>query len=167
MGVTTKTGDGGMTALLSGARVGKDDIRIEAVGCFDELSSFLGFAKLLISEPEQAAIHGIQTDLLTVCGYFVSLEDGVVPQFIIGNERVLFLEEGIQKLEAAVPKRQSFVIPGANESSARLDLARASARKCERVAYSVGRRFELHENVRQYINRLSDYLFLLARKQES
>jgi ATP:cob(I)alamin adenosyltransferase len=163
--ITTKTGDDGTTGLWSGQRVPKDDPRIEAIGEVDELSSFLGFARLACSlDTTKASIEGLQRDLVRVAGELAS----VAPPF--GNPIRARDEEAItdsiHELEARIELR-GFVLPGRTEGSARLDLARVASRHLERSVIALSREAKVSDILRRYLNRLSDYLFLLARSEEA
>jgi cob(I)alamin adenosyltransferase len=172
MSITTKTGDDGTTGLLSGERVPKDDPRIEACGEADELSCLLGFARLACAQPETAAaLEGLQRELLRVGGEIASMEPAFADPIRSWDEESLTAR--IFELEARIPLA-GFVLPGRTEGSARIDLARAAARRLERRAVALSIRsgesaaaVPLSDNLRRYLNRLSDYLFMLARAEEA
>jgi ATP:cob(I)alamin adenosyltransferase len=167
MSIVTKTGDEGRTGLWSGERVWKDDPRVEAYGSLDELSSFLGLARLAARLPETAeAIDGIQRGLVRASGELASLGRSFGKP--ISAEEGEELGRRVAELEARVPLK-GFVLPGRTEASARLDVARAVCRRAERRAISLGRAEEgaLRPELRIYLNRLSDYLFMLARAEEA
>jgi ATP:cob(I)alamin adenosyltransferase len=172
MSITTKSGDDGTTGLWSGERLPKDDLRIEACGEVDELSSLLGFARLACRLPEtRTALEGLQRELVRVAGEIASID----PAF--DNPIQSWDEEDITRkilaLEAEIPLL-GFVLPGRTEASARIDLARTAARTLERRAVALARRSSpgaheapLSDILRRYLNRLSDYLFMLARAEEA
>lgn len=163
MSIVTKGGDGGETSLWSGERVAKDDPRVEAYGTVDELSSCLGRARHSCELPEtRAAIEGLQRDLVRVMG---ELASSAAPPQPIGEAEVEALTAAIQALEARVPLK-GFVLPGMTAGSADLDLARSVARRAERRALSLDRLSPLSSALKAYLNRLSDYLFMLARGEE-
>jgi cob(I)alamin adenosyltransferase len=171
MGITTKTGDEGSTDLWSGGRVPKDDPRIEALGCVDELSSLLGFARLACAQgPIRDAVEALQRDLVRVAGELASLEPPFRDPIRDAEEEAI--TRRIRDLEAAVPLR-GFVLPGRTEASARLDLARVASRRLERrvvaLASMAASKGEGGPStiLRRYLNRLSDYLFMLARSVEA
>jgi ATP:cob(I)alamin adenosyltransferase len=172
MGITTKGGDDGTTGLWSGERVPKDDPRVEACGEVDELSSRLGFARLACRLPEvRAALEGLQRDLVRVGGEIASVDPAFADPIQPCDEESI--TEGIRGLEARVPLR-GFVLPGRTEASARIDLARTAARRLERRVVSLARSegdgcpaAALSDILCRYINRLSDYLFMLARAEEA
>ena len=174
MGITTETGDDGTTGLGSGKRVPKDDPRIEALGEVDELSSRLGFARLSCRlAGNRDALEGLQRDLVRVAAELAAVDaplaDPIRPR---DGES---LSEGILEMEARSPLR-GFVLPGRTEASARIDLARAGARSLERraVALAPGSKGmaassgpPVSASLLAYLNRLSDYLFMLARAEEA
>jgi cob(I)alamin adenosyltransferase len=164
MSITTKTGDDGTTALWSGGRLPKDHIRIEAVGEVDELSSLLGFARLACGlEEGRAAVEGLQRDLARVAGELASVDPPFGDPIRSRDEQDL--TERIRALEGGI-KLRGFVLSGRTEASARLDLARTQARRLERRVVALSREAEVSGILRRWLNRLSDYLFMLARAEE-
>ena len=165
MSITTKGGDGGETDLWSGERVTKDDPRIEACGETDELSSFLGFARLACRLPQTiATLEALQRDLVRVGGELASLD----PPFDdpIRAEDEERLTAIVVELEESVHLK-GFVLPGRTEASARIDLARTASRRLERRVVSLGRSATVSAELRAYLNRLSDCLFMLGRSEEA
>jgi len=162
MDITAKTGDDGYTCLLDGKRLRKDSPIIECLGTLDELSAFLGDAKAALGADANAygvyisdIITGIQKDLSSIMGLFAGMP---VPEEGINEEHLNSL---INELEASLPPFTSFVVPGANPASAKLHIARAVCRRAERRLTALEGK---NKAVIPYINRLSDLLFLLARK---
>jgi cob(I)alamin adenosyltransferase len=165
MGITTKTGDDGTTGLGSGERVSKDDPRIEALGDADELSSLLGFARLACRLAEvRDALDGLQRDLWRVASELASAEAPRADSIQSRDEESL--SEKIIELEARTPLC-GFVLPGRTEASARIDIARARARALERRVVAARSGHPLSAPLLAYLNRLSDYLFMLARTEEA
>jgi cob(I)alamin adenosyltransferase len=165
MGIVTKTGDEGLTSLWSGERVWKDDLRVEAYGTLDELSSALGLARHAARLPEVLeAIERIQRDLVRAGGELASrgqaFSSPILPEDEEGITRL------VEELELRVPL-SGFVLPGMTEASAGLDLARTIARRAERRIVALARDAEVGEPLRRYVNRLSDLLFMLARAEEA
>jgi cob(I)alamin adenosyltransferase len=167
MGITAKTSDDGYTCLLDGKRLRKDHPIVECLGTLDELNAFLGDAKAALGAVATAdaygvyisdIITGIQKDLSSIMGLFAGMP---VPEESINEERLNSL---IDELEASLPPFTSFVVPGANPASAKLHIARAVCRRAERRLTALD---EKNKAVIPYINRLSDLLFLLARKASS
>jgi len=165
MSIITRTGDDGTTGLWSGERIDKDDIRVEAYGTIDELSSALGTARHLCYQDEVLyAIEDIQRLLFRVAGELASV--GMpFDRPILGSD-----EEKIAERTAALEERillKGFVLPGMTPGSAALDMARTIARRAERRVVSLARREDVSETLRKFLNRLSDYLFMLARAEEA
>jgi cob(I)alamin adenosyltransferase len=161
MGITAKTGDDGYTGLLNGKRLRKDDPVVECLGTLDELSAFLGDAKAALGT-DSAGIYisdiitGIQKDLFTIMGALAGMP---VPEKGMNEGR---LDSLIDELESGLPPFTSFAVPGANPVSAKLHIARTVCRRAERRLIALNGEAE---PAAQYINRLSDLLFLLAEKQ--
>jgi ATP:cob(I)alamin adenosyltransferase len=164
MSIVTKTGDEGLTSLWSGERVWKDDLRVEAYGTVDELSSWLGKARQECRLGEvREALEGVQRDLFRVAGELASRGTKF-------DRPVLPADEGrlavlIEELESRIPLK-GFVIPGRTLASASLDIARTVARRAERRVVALGRDAEVSSALLMYLNRLSDLLFMLARAEE-
>jgi ATP:cob(I)alamin adenosyltransferase len=164
MSIVTKGGDEGLTSLWSGERVAKDDPRVEAYGSLDELSSFLGLARHSCRLAEtKAAIESLQRELVRAMGELAS-SSGY--ENALGEAEEKRLTEAIHELEGRVPIG-GFVLPGMTEGSAALDVARSVARRAERRALSLDRLAPLSPSLKRYLNRLSDYLFMLARLEEA
>jgi cob(I)alamin adenosyltransferase len=165
MSITTKSGDDGSTGLWSGERVGKDDPRIEICGDIDELSSLLGFARLAATlGPSREALEALQRDLLRLAGELASVDPAFTDPIQSWDEEGLTAKT--RALEAAIPFL-GFVLPGRTEGSARIDLARTVARRVERRVVALSRTAPVSDILRRYLNRLSDYLFMLARAEEA
>jgi cob(I)alamin adenosyltransferase len=173
MSITTKAGDDGCTELLSGERVGKDHPRIEACGAVDELSSHLGFARLAVRLGESAqALEALQRDLARAGAEIASIGSVYTDPINDGDEKAL--TEKIAALEDTI-QLKGLVLLGRTEGSARLDIGRAVARRLERRVLAIARvagddasaSSFVSDALRRYLNRLSDYLFLLARAEEA
>jgi cob(I)alamin adenosyltransferase len=164
MGITTKRGDEGETDLASGRRVRKDELLIEALGELDELVSRIGFALQACRQAEtRSALDRTQRDLFRAAAMLAS--DGSAVSRPIGAAEERDLSAGTAELEARLGLR-GFVLPGRTEASARIDLARASARALERRAVALGEP-SAPRPLLAYLNRLSDFLFVLARTEEA
>jgi len=152
------------TFLLSGQKVYKDDERVEACGVLDELSSLLGVAKSFLDEEDNISkiLTEIQGHLFMIGAQISGLgaERGI-PR--LGEKAIQFLEDIRGKYEPRLPKLKSFIYPGGCKAAAFLHLARAVARRAERRAIALSRRFEVDPLVVRYLNRLSTILFILAR----
>jgi cob(I)alamin adenosyltransferase len=166
--IYTKTGDDGTTALGDQSRVPKDDIRITAIGTVDELNSTLGL--LLAHHPgiaEWAILRQIQNDLFDVgadlcCPAAQNEEPG--KKLRVTASEVTRLEQTIDHLNARLKPLTSFVLPGGGPASAWCHLARTVCRRAERDVVTLCKRDQLNPLVLIYLNRLSDLLFVLARK---
>jgi ATP:cob(I)alamin adenosyltransferase len=166
MSIATKTGDSGETSLWSGERVGKDDARVEAYGSLDELSSFLGLARHSCRlESSIAAIESIQRGLVRAEAELASSHAAGKARSRIGPEDEAALSGALHALEARI-KLKGFVLPGMTEGSAALDLARTVCRRAERRIVALSRESPVSAELLKYVNRLSDYLFMLARDEE-
>ena len=177
MKIYTKTGDQGTTSLVGGKRVLKNDPRVEAYGDADELISYIG---LIIAESENPAntaetatrirkdLKRIQETLMKVSAFFAMPEEGTGKALKpMEEEETRFLEEGIDSMTGQMPPQKAFVIPGAPIQAAHCHVARTICRRVERRAINLhSSNEELESNLakcKQYLNRLSDYLFTLAR----
>jgi cob(I)alamin adenosyltransferase len=158
--IYTKTGDLGETGLFGGKRVVKSCNSISALGDMDELNASLGVARLHLRRVDSIKLAQIQKDLFTLGSTLAgfTVDAGDKKSF---STKVAWLEKEINALDKKLPKLKTFILPYGCESSARLHLARAICRRCERSLVALGRNAELIP----YINRLSDYLFTLARHE--
>lgn len=169
--IYTKTGDDGTTGLLYGGRVPKDDLTTEAYGTTDEAVALLGLARALADDEAmrgdlltlQRELFVVGADLATNPNERKKLEPGVS---LVTETMTKRLEQRIDQLVEARPLPEVFIVPGANPSSAAIDVARSVIRRAERavVALEHAQR-EVNPEVRRYLNRLSDLLFVLARWQ--
>lgn len=165
MSIITRTGDDGDTGLWSGERIGKDDPRVEAYGTIDELSSALGVARHLCLQDEVLyAIEDLQRLLFRVGGELASVGVPFDKPILAADEAKI--AEKTAGLEERIPLR-GFVIPGMTPGSAALDVARTIARRAERRVVSLSRTEEVSMDLRKFLNRLSDYIFMLARAEEA
>lgn len=157
--IYTRTGDRGTTALADGAKVSKDDPRIEALGCVDELNSMIGVLRAE-TDAADADLEAIQQDLFDLGGQLALPGERVFPP-----EAVARLEARIDQLNADLPPLTEFVLPGGANGAAPCHLARAICRRCERRLFAAldGETSQEIEAAGRYLNRLSDLLFVLAR----
>lgn len=163
----TSTGDAGMTSLVGGTRVRKNSDRLEAYGTLDEFSSALGIVVAMpdCDEYSRDRLLDIQNTLFNLGGYLAcEVKDGEQPQaWGLTNQQISDLEKEIDRLDAATPKVNAFVLPGGTLLSAHTHLARTICRRAERCVVTLMERVYVDPNLLKYINRLSDYLFILAR----
>lgn len=169
--IYTRTGDDGTTGLVDGSRRAKHDLRLEAIGEVDELNSAVGFAALALEADRSAALRRIQNDLFDLGADLATPLGDVGGADFNPSEMVLRivpaqparLEVEIDVLNAALPPLTSFILPGGSEGAARVHLARAIARRAERAATALAAAEPVNPAALAYLNRLSDYLFVLAR----
>jgi cob(I)alamin adenosyltransferase len=164
--IYTKTGDSGMTGLLGGGRVGKDDLRIDAYGTVDELNAFIGAARACGLDPESDALAAqLQDDLFAVGSALADPDPNGPFHDVVGVKHTERLEAAIDTLEAELPPLTKFILPGGTEAASHLHLARTVCRRAERWVVKLARQPEQHvpEALIVYLNRLSDFLFVLAR----
>ena len=158
MAIYTKTGDKGTTALASGERVAKTDARIEAYGTVDELNSWLGLLDVSLPAEHREDVHA---QILWIQNKLFNLGAGLseAPGEWISDEDVRQLEEWIDAMQGVVPKQNCFLLPSGSEAVCRCHVGRTICRRAER------RMIESHasEMYLKFINRLSDFLFVLAR----
>jgi cob(I)alamin adenosyltransferase len=168
--IYTKTGDDGTTGLLYGGRVPKDDAATGAYGTTDEAVAALGLARAAADAGAAEEILALQRELFVVGADLATnpaerakLEPGVS---LVSADMTARLERRIDELVAERPLPNVFIVPGANAASASLDLARSVVRRAERGVVSMEREGrDVNPEVRRYLNRLSDLLFVLARRQ--
>ncbi len=166
--IYTKKGDGGDTGLFGGDRVPKDDARVEAYGQVDELNAALGVAIVQVPERfERALFETIQRDLFTIGAELASPDpakvDKALPGPRVGEPQVAVLEKAIDTHEAQLVPLKSFILPGGTAKAAALHFARTVCRRAERAVVALSHGAAVSPAILQYLNRLSDLLFVLAR----
>ncbi|GAB1309366.1 cob(I)yrinic acid a,c-diamide adenosyltransferase [Urechidicola sp. KH5] len=173
MKIYTKTGDKGETSLFGGTRVSKDHIRIEAYGTIDELNSYLGLLRDHISCKNLfELIVNIQDNLFVLGAELATpkekeiLKNGKDRLNInrISNIHIQQLEQQIDLLDSSLPPMTHFVLPGGHPMVSYCHIARCVCRRAERNTVKLNNIIEINHSIIQYLNRLSDYLFVLARK---
>lgn len=162
MKIYTKKGDNGRTSLLNGQGVLKSDERIELLGTIDELNSHIGLAKVLAENPMKEELTAIQQNLILI---MAGVADSMKRDYKMDEKETEKLEAWMDRMEASMeqPKEFKFVLYGGCEQSARLDVARAVARRAERQFYRTAKHYVTDKKAMKYINRLSDYLYVCAR----
>src|ERR1700722_10686539 len=160
--IYTKTGDSGETGLTDASRVGKSSPRIEAIGAVDETSSAIGVARLDADGDTDAMLARIQHDLFDL-GADLSMPGEGASDLRIVPAQVERLEREIDAMNGKLSPLTSFVLPGGTAFAAHLHLARAFSRQRERVFVVLAGKETVNPALLQYINRLSDHLFVLAR----
>ena len=166
MKIYTKTGDAGETGLFAGARVRKDDVRIEAYGTVDELNAALGVARSEMLPPEiEQTLERVQSELFSVGAELATPEPAKHGMALIGEIQIRKLEAAIDHLEAGLPPLKQFILPAGSRSGALLHLARGICRRAERRVVTLANPPEVAISLAliTYLNRLGDYLFVAAR----
>lgn len=159
--VTTKTGDKGTTSLGDGTKVSKSDLRICCIGEVDELNSFIGLVKSATTEDDLVQdLNTIQNNLLNLGGE-LSIPDNNLE--LLKEESIIRLETSIEEMNKKLPPLKDFILPGGDELSARLHIARSVCRRVERKIVELVGKENGQDIWIKYLNRLSDYLFVLAR----
>ncbi len=166
MKIYTRTGDNGETSLFDGRRVSKSALRVDAYGEVDELSAAIGIAMASGLPPDVAdMLQAIARDLFAVGGRLADPGEKVaarVQKIAVGEAEVSRLEQWIDRLEAELPPLRRFILPGGSPAGAALHLARTVCRRAERRITALGPD-DVGSDVRAYVNRLSDFLFVAAR----
>lgn len=166
MKIYTKTGDTGSTSLFGGKRVSKSDLRIDTYGTVDELNSYIGLLRdQSVNTIRKDILIEIQDRLFTV-GSILATEPGNTKVKIpsLSESDIQFLEKEIDGMETSLPPMKSFVLPGGHQSVSFCHIARTVCRRAERLSVALNDLEKIDELVIKYLNRLSDYLFVLSRK---
>ncbi len=164
MKIYTKTGDKGGTSLLGGRRVSKDDIRIEAYGTVDELNSSIGLLLSKLNEVEIITeLHSIQNLLFTIGSNLANDPESPLKIDQIEETHIAALEERMDEWTAKLPPLKNFILPGGSEKNALTHVCRTLCRRAERRAVTLSKAENIDPLLIKYINRLSDYFFVLAR----
>jgi cob(I)alamin adenosyltransferase len=167
MRIYTKTGDDGTTGLFGGARVAKTSLRVEAYGTVDELNSVIGLTRAEAPGRElDDLLNAIQDDLLCLGAEIATVagKESSLKSRRIGADAISRLEAAIDDNEASLAPLQNFILPGGARSAAVLHLARTVCRRAERRLLAAAQEGPLNGDLVVYLNRLSDLLFVLARR---
>lgn len=169
MKIYTKTGDSGSTSLIGGTRVSKDNLRIEAYGTVDELNAFLG---LLADQPVNQGrlffLRSIQERLFTLNSALASESENTafnIPD--LKAEDIEALEKAMDEMDAELPALRNFILPGGHASVSIAHIARTVCRRAERNVVALSQSEFVAELIPIYLNRLSDYFFVLGRKMSA
>ena len=167
MKIYTKTGDKGTTSLIGGTKVPKSHLRIEAYGTVDELNSYIGLCKdLLTDEQGKKILLEVQDRLFTI-GSSLACDPIKEPKMRIPDLKetdIELLEKEIDRMEETLPAMKSFILPGGHTTLSHLHIARCVCRRAERCCVRLElESLEVEEIIIKYLNRLSDYLFVLSR----
>lgn len=163
MKIYTRKGDDGKTALIGGDRVSKHHIRVESYGTVDELNSNLGFLRCGLSGKDEETIAHIQNRLFMLGSYLASSSESkmILPEIV--PEDVQLLENEIDRHTNTLPELKNFILPGGSNLGSHAHVARCVCRRAERLVVHLAEHEEIEPLIIQYLNRLSDYLFILAR----
>ena len=174
MKIYTKTGDTGTTSLIGGKRVKKNNLRIESYGTIDELNSYIGLIKDQkgIGNNDKNSLLKIQHELFVIGAMLATapdketLKNGKERVTIskINKHSILFLEEEIDKMDEKLPQMTHFILPGGHQTVSFCHIARCVCRRAERLSVELNEKERVSNELIIYLNRLSDYLFTLARK---
>ncbi|ATV33274.1 ATP:cob(I)alamin adenosyltransferase [Prevotella intermedia] len=164
--VYTKTGDKGTTSLIGGTRVKKSDIRIESYGTVDELNSFIGLLATYVDEKETADLLAEIQNVLFNVGCNLAMGESFkkeIKESVVADALIEHVEKAIDRMQAAIPELKSFVIPGGSRSASTAHVCRTVCRRAERLIIALDEGSEVDRNLMAYVNRLSDYFFVLSR----
>ena len=166
MKIYTKKGDSGETSLIGGKRVPKNDVKIEAYGTVDELNSWIGLLRdQSINQEYITELLEIQDRLFTIGSLLAKAAEGSNMQLPELNETdIEFLEKRIDAMNESLPEMRSFVLPGGNTIISYCHIARCVCRRAERMTVALNHVQSEYQKELKYLNRLSDYLFVLSRK---
>jgi cob(I)alamin adenosyltransferase len=169
MKIYTKTGDKGQTSLFGGKRVEKHHIKLEAYGTIDELNSHIGLLRDFSDESLASFLIDIQMNLFNIGSHLATPKDNdklisLLPS--ISNDFVLDLEKKIDEIDATLPELKHFVLPGGAKEVSHCHIARTVCRRAERHVSHLSEFEEVDNIILVYLNRLSDYLFILSRAFE-
>lgn len=163
--IYTKTGDKGQTSLIGGTRIPKFDIRIEAYGNVDELNSFIGLVRdQPVDEHTRSMLIETQDRLFTIGSLLAADQKNKMQLPQVSEDDIVLLEKEIDAMNAVLPEMKSFVLPGGHSTVSFCHVARCVCRRAERSVLKLNEREPVNGLIYKYLNRLSDYLFVLSRK---
>lgn len=163
--VYTRTGDKGRTSLVGGTRVSKIDIRLEAYGTVDELNAHVGLLTTYLTEVEDIQfLSNVQHILFNMGAYLATDTEKHTPTCEVTLANLEAIEREIDRLDEALPPLTAFVLPGGHRGSAAAHVCRTVCRRAERRILALNEKYAVSDLLISYMNRLSDYLFVLSRK---
>ncbi|MBQ0072824.1 MAG: cob(I)yrinic acid a,c-diamide adenosyltransferase [Prevotella sp.] len=166
--IYTKTGDNGATSLVGGIRIGKDTTRLEAYGTIDELSSHIGLLDALLQQnaTDMPLLQRIQCSLFNVGTYLATdtTQTPIYDSAKLNPQEITVIEQEIDSILPTLPQLNSFILPGGSTAAAQCHICRTVCRRAERCIIALSRQADINPDIIKYINRLSDYFFVLARK---
>lgn len=165
MKIYTKTGDSGETGIFGGTRISKDSLRIDAIGTIDELNACIGTARSQIRDVEiDNLLHRIQNELFNIGADLATLDTHAKSERLrISPDFVGTLEKDIDRIEHQLAPLTNFILPGGSVAGSTLHLARTVCRRSERSVVTLADSESINPAILPYLNRLSDFLFVLAR----
>jgi cob(I)alamin adenosyltransferase len=164
MKIYTKKGDKGNTSLIGGTKLPKNHLRIESYGTVDELNSWMGLCRDIIEINEiQKDIISIQDRLFTIGSLLASDGKNKMKLPELKDDDITFLENRIDYMNEQIPPMKSFVLPGGNSIVSQIHITRCVCRRAERLCVALYHNEKINDIILKYLNRLSDYLFVLAR----
>lgn len=162
--IYTKAGDDGRTGLIGGERVSKHHIRVESYGTVDELNSHIGMIRCSVKgNTEEILLAEVQNDLFTIGSFLASAAGSNIALPELDEAKIGGLESEIDRLTAVLPELKNFILPGGSIQGAQAHVARCVCRRAERLVVHLSDIEDVPAFVVKYLNRLSDYLFTLAR----
>ena len=165
--VYTRRGDKGMTDLVGSVRISKTDVRLDAYGTVDELNSHLGLlvSMMTTDDAERTVVLRVQNNLFNIGTHLATdqSQTPLYPSARLPEGETAFLEQRIDAINAALPEPQGFVLPGGTMAAAQCHVCRAVCRRAERRIDALAEQATVGSDVVEYVNRLSDYLFVLAK----
>ena len=165
--IYTRTGDKGTTGIHGGTRVPKDDIRIEANGCLDELNALIGIVRSMLPPDDawQELLHAIQRELMAVMSHVATPAGVTNPNPLGAAQLTLRLEQEMDTMTVRLADHGYFLLPGGTPVSAQLHFARTVARRAERRLWTLNRQDPVDADILRLVNRLSDLFFVMARME--
>ena len=167
MKIYTRTGDDGTTGLIGGSRVKKNHIRLDSYGTVDELNSLIGVVRSLQTDIHADSVLEKIQNKLFIIGANLASDDSVTlikEQMPVGKTDIELLEKEMDLMIKVLPELRNFILPGGCQASSFCHVARTVCRRAERHIVELSEKSEVDPNLIKYINRLSDYLFVLSRK---
>ena len=166
MKIYTKSGDSGKTSLLGGRRVLKSHLRVDAIGTVDELNAYIGLVRDLEVDSQRKELLGRIQERLFSIGSSLATPGDKTERFPLDlrDEDISRLEDAIDEMDASLPPMKSFILPGGHPRVSTCHIARSVCRRAERIVVALSEEEAVSGLVMKYLNRLSDYLFVLARK---
>lgn len=167
MKIYTRTGDDGTTGLIGGSRVKKHNIRLESYGTIDELNSYIGVIRSMKTDLHTDEILEIIQNKLFVIGANLATEDSIQltrKQLPCKKSDIEMLEKEMDQMNAVIPELRNFILPGGSQVASFCHVARTVCRRAERKIVELSENAEVDSNLIKFVNRLSDYLFVLSRK---